>query len=66
MQKGKKQICVQKTKHHGSSPMSKAWKILRVLVRGKFLTENSSEKRKTEVEKASLLDWLLAIDASIT
>ncbi len=33
---------------------------------GKIVKGNNSEKRKIETQKADLLDWLLAIDASLT
>jgi hypothetical protein len=35
-------------------------------MRGEIVKGNNSEKRKIEAEKADLLDWLLAIDASLT
>jgi len=34
--------------------------------RGEIMKGNTVEKRRAEAKKADLLDWLLAIDASLT
>ena len=35
-------------------------------IEGKIMKGNASEKKKADSKKADLLDWLLAIDASLT
>ncbi len=46
--------------------MSDAWMNFIRASLGDIVLEKISEKRKAEAKKTDLVDWLLAIDASLT
>ncbi len=57
---------VQSLKYYGILSIFEAWFVSWVFGKGrKMKGENSSEKR-VEAKKADLMDWLLAIDASLS
>ena len=56
---------LQKLNSHGFSIAFNAWKYFMDLMR-ELMKGNKIEKRKAEAKGADLLDWLLAIDASLT